>query len=440
MDNQTSESLEKIRQLFENAPYPRIPLESSPKQNSALLYTHNIITPYYLRKQKVIETEGKVILDAGCGTGYKSLILAEANPGAKIVGIDISEKSIELAKERLHYHGFATAEFYCLPMEDLPTLEWEFDYINNDEVLYVVPDPIVALRAMKSVLKPEGIIRTNYHSSRQRYPYFQIQEFFQKIGVMDTEPQHLAIEMVRETMRALNDQVFVKETTWKPAFETDDQRVLMNCIIQGDRGYNIAEMFSALRNADLDFISMVNWRQWELAELFKDLDNLPVFLAMSLSETSVEERLYLFELLHPIHRLLDLWCGHPNQAKTFVPVSEWTRTDWQGVQVHLHPQLRTANLREDLLACITDLRTFEISQHLLLAESAVTMDSSIAVCLLPLLEKPQPMMSLVERWKQGRPVHPVTLEPTEEEEAFDIVKNLLTWLESLGYILLERQS
>lgn len=101
MEEPASESIEKVRQLFDNAPYPKIPLESSPKHNSALLYIHNIITPYYLRNQKVIETEGKVILDAGCGTGYKSLILAEANPGAKIVGVDISEKSIELALERL---------------------------------------------------------------------------------------------------------------------------------------------------------------------------------------------------------------------------------------------------------------------------------------------------------------------------------------------------
>ncbi len=439
MDNMADTSINQVRQLFDNAPYPQIPLEASPKNDSALLYIHNIITPEYLRNQRVINTEGKVILDAGCGTGYKSLILAEANPGAKIVGVDISEKSIELAKERLRYHGFETAEFYCLSIEDLPTLDWKFDYINNDEVLYVVPDPIAALQAMKSVLKPEGIIRTNYHSSKQRYPYFQIQEFLKKMGVMDTEPQELAVELARATMRALQEQVFVKETTWKPTFETDDQRVLMNCLIRGDRGYNISEMFSALRNVDLEFISMVNWRQWELSNLFKEPDNLPVFLAMSLSETSTEERLYLFELLHPVHRLLDLWCGYPAQAKPFVPVAEWTHSDWQVAKVHLHPQVRTPAVKENLVTSITQMKPFEISQHLCLTDSAVSLDSSVAVCLLPLLEKPQPMMSLVKRWQQIRPVNPVTLEPVSESETFQMVQHLLTWLESIGYVLLESQ-
>ena len=122
MNNQESESLEKIRQQFNSAPFPRVPLEDSPKYNYELLYIHNLITPYYLRNQTVIETEGKIILDAGCGTGYKSLILAEANPGAKIVGIDLSEESVKLARHRLEYHGFENAEFHVLSIEDVPKL------------------------------------------------------------------------------------------------------------------------------------------------------------------------------------------------------------------------------------------------------------------------------------------------------------------------------
>ena len=101
MDHQNLELIENIRQQFDNTPYPRIPLEESPKDNSELLYLHNLVTAYYLRNRRVINTEGKVILDAGCGTGYKSLVLAIANPGAKIVGIDLSEESVKLAEQRV---------------------------------------------------------------------------------------------------------------------------------------------------------------------------------------------------------------------------------------------------------------------------------------------------------------------------------------------------
>ena len=106
MTSSASDLLDKIRQQFDASPYPRVPLDQSPKNNPNLLYIHNLMTPYYLRNQKVIETKGKVILDAGCGAGYKSLVLAEANPGAKFVGVDISKESIKLARQRLEHHGF----------------------------------------------------------------------------------------------------------------------------------------------------------------------------------------------------------------------------------------------------------------------------------------------------------------------------------------------
>lgn len=156
MNNVTSDLWNKIRQQFDSAPYPNIPLEKSPKKDISLLYIHNLATAYYLRNQQVIDSHNKVILDAGCGSGYKSLVLASANTGAKIVGIDISEESIKLAKHRLQYHGFDNAEFYVLSIYDLAKLNYKFDYINCNETLYLFPDIVQALKSMKSVLNNGG--------------------------------------------------------------------------------------------------------------------------------------------------------------------------------------------------------------------------------------------------------------------------------------------
>ncbi len=441
MENQASELLEKIRQQFDSSPYPRISLEKSPQDDHNWLYIHNLVTPYYLRNQKVIETKGRVILDAGCGTGYKSLVLAEANPGAKIVGIDISEESIKLAKQRLKYHGYDHAEFHVLSIDELPKLDWQFDYINCDELLYLFPEPSLALQAMKAVLKPEGIIRSNLHSAIQRFNYFRAQKVFKMMGLMNENPEDLEMEIVVNIMKALRDVVNLKATTWNSNYEGEDckERILMNYLFQGDKGYTITDMFNALRASDLEFVSMVNWLKWELMDLFKEPDNLPAFLAMSLPETSVEERLQLFELLHPIHRLLDFWCGHPNQAQSFIPVSEWTDSDWEEAKVHLHPLLETLKFREDLLASVKEARPFVISQYISLDGEFVSIDSSMVVCLIPLLEQSQSIMSLVERYKQVRPLDPVTLEPTDNKQAFYMVQQLLLRLESLGYVMLERR-
>ena len=440
MDDLTTNLWEKIRQQFDTGPYPRIPLEKSPKNDVISLYIHSLVNPYYLRNQKVIEAEGKLILDAGCGTGYKSLVLAEANPRAKIIGVDLSEKSVELARKRLQYHGFDNTEFHVISIEDLPSLGLSFDYINCDEVLYLFPEPAIGLQAMKSVLKPDGIIRANLHSSLQRRYYYRAQEVFKLMGLMDENPEEMEIELVRDIMNSLKDQVELKAITWRPELATDTERILMNYLFQGDKGFTIPEMFSALRIAELEFISMVNWRQWNLMALFKEPENLPAFLAMSLPETSIEEQLQLFELLHPTHRLLDFWCGHPNQGQSFIPVSEWTLSDWQTAQVYLVPQLKTPEIKQELVRCVTQLKQFEISQKLAISDKPVSVDSTIAACLLPLWDEPQSMKSLVERWQQLRSVHPVTLEPTTEVEAWELVISALATLESLGYVLLERCS
>jgi SAM-dependent methyltransferase len=439
MENQASELLERIRQQYETSPYPRIPLEDTPKDNFNSLFIHNIVTSYYLRYQKVIDPNGKVILDAGCGSGWKALMLAEANPGAKIVGIDISEESVKLARYRLERHGFDNVEFHILSIYDLPTLGMEFDYINNDEVLYLLPDPIAALKVMHSVLKPEGIIRTNLHNALQRNAYFRAQQFFEQMGLTESNPGDLEVEIVRETIKSLKDGVELKLRTWNPNYEGEDgkQAILMNYLLQSDNGFTVPEMFNLLRTSDLEFMSMVNWRHWEITDLFKEPDDLPVFLGMNLPELAIEQRLHFFNLVNPCHRLLDFWCGHPIE-KSNISVSEWSDSDWISGQVHLHPQLLNSKVKENLLECIKKQELFRISNYINLPTIAlVEVESSVAASLLALWDGGQPIKSIVERWKKIRPLNFVTLESTTDKEAWQEVKKLLSKLEVFLYVLLE---
>lgn len=434
-----SDFLEKMRQQFDNAPYPRTPLEEFPK-NPKTLYIHSLVTAYYRRNQKVISSEGKLILDAGCGTGYKSLELAIANPGAKIVGIDLSPTSVDLARKRLQYHNIENAEFHAIALEDLPSLGMQFDYINNDEVLYLLPDPIAGLKAMKSVLKSDGILRTNFHSSLQRTVFLTAQSFFKQLGFMnggDPEPE---IELLRQTMKCMDNRVIAKARVWNDGFETDDQAVLANFLLDGDKGWTIPEFFAAIRTADLEFISMVNWREWDLRKLFVNLDDLPIQVGLGMAEKSIEEQHHLFELIHPRHRLFDAWCGHIDETRDSAPIEEWTDEQWRNATIHLNPQLKTKEFREDLEFCILQLKAFQISGYLSLGEYPVSIDSLSAGCLLPLLEMPQSTNKIVQRWQQIRPINPVTLEPTPEKEAFELVKQMLMPLEEMGYVMLETVS
>ncbi len=433
---------EKIRQQFDYVPYPWISLEESPKSDYERLFQHSLVTAYYIRHRKVIDTQNKLILDAGCGAGWKSLALAEANPGAKVIGIDLSQSSLHLARQRLEYHGFKNTEFHQLKIEDIAHLGLEFDYINCDEVLYLLPDPVAGLQALKSVLKPDGIIRANLHNYYQRAHFYRAQKLFKLLGLMDQVPEQFEEATVLETMRALKDTTCLKVETWlgkqheeKPA-EKLKEFLAMNFLFIGDTGYTIPELFALLEQANLEFMSMVAWRHWDVTELFNDPENLPFFWGMSLDSATLPEKLHLFELLHPVHRLMDFWCTHPRTAG--VAVDEWDEASWQSAIVHLHPQLRDANIKENLINCIQTGVPFEISTYIRLpALAPVLLESNIAACLLPLWQQPQPIQVIAERYRQLHPVDPITLEPLTETTAFQIVKALLNRLDAFLYVLIE---
>ncbi len=113
----------------------------------------------------------------------------------------------------MHYHGLDHTEFHVISIEDLPRLNLSFDYINCDEVLSLLPESYAGLQAIKLVLKPDGIIRTNLYSSRQRTHFYYAQEVFKLMELMDKNPEELEIKLVRETMNRLKDQVVLKAFT-----------------------------------------------------------------------------------------------------------------------------------------------------------------------------------------------------------------------------------
>lgn len=257
---------------------------------------------------------------------------------------------------------------------------------------------------------------------------------------MDENIGDLEIETVIETMQALKDNVNLKVQTWDASFlgEAGKEKILTNQLLQGDKGFKIADLFSTLRIAELEFISMVNWRDWNLRDLFKEPDNLPLVWEISLPNTNIEEQLQMYELINPVHRLLDFWCGHPSQPRPALPFTDWHETDWYSARVHLHPQLHTPGFRADLQNCILACRTINLSQHLSLVKPVVTVDSSMAACLLPLLDSPQTIASLSEYYAKIRPIHPITMQTQGIAELFPLVKSTILDLESLGYLMIEK--
>ncbi|GBD27853.1 putative S-adenosylmethionine-dependent methyltransferase [bacterium HR30] len=112
---------------------------------------------------------GKRVLDAGCGDGYGTALLAEA--AAYVVGVDREERAIATARER---YQRANLSYHVCRLEELEGLGERFDLICHFQVIEHLPDPLPFLRAAARVLTPKGqllITTPNRLLSRIENPY-----------------------------------------------------------------------------------------------------------------------------------------------------------------------------------------------------------------------------------------------------------------------------
>ncbi|MFN5516428.1 MAG: class I SAM-dependent methyltransferase [Cyanobacteriota bacterium] len=439
MINSDQSYLQKSLQQFEEHPYPNIPIEVSPKDNPQLLYEGSLVTARYRRDGRVItDLENRVMLDVACGTGATTLAMALANPGAKIIGVDISPESIKIAEQRLKYHGFEEVSFQVLALEELEQLGLRFDYIGSKDILYLLPDQGAALAQMANVLKPDGIIRSNLHSYYQRQAFYRAQELFKLMGLVEDNPGDMEMTIVREFFDSLKDGINLKLGAWgNHVDKSNDSVLLSNHLIINDKGFTIPHLFKFIDAAGLEFIDMVDWRNWNLANLFKEPDNLSSYVALSLAGLGAQEQLSLYELVQPDKRLLDFWCGHP-QAE-----GKSLETDWQAVapeklRVHFHPCLKKESFcqavwEENSLIPLNLGAFFTF----LIGKDAWVDRTLISAVFAPLLEAPRSLAFLAERWLQICPVNPITLEPTVREQAVALLRAAVLDQEKLGIFLLE---
>lgn len=96
------------------------------------------------------------VLDIACGTGeLERLVLAEHST-QQIVGVDISEKMLVLAKQKCH--AYANVSFHVANASNLPFASNSFDVIVSANAFHYFDDPLAALGEMKRVLKPDGTV------------------------------------------------------------------------------------------------------------------------------------------------------------------------------------------------------------------------------------------------------------------------------------------
>lgn len=123
-----------------------------PKGSMGTLHTINPLRMKFITEN--LNMTNCKILDVGCGGG----ILAEAiaRSGARVTGIDLSEASLEAARQHAREQGLNIEYRYENIEEVAEKHAGEFDAITCMEMLEHVPEPNKTITACSRLLKPGG--------------------------------------------------------------------------------------------------------------------------------------------------------------------------------------------------------------------------------------------------------------------------------------------
>jgi len=122
---------------------------------------HLPITLPVLDKMRLAPTDN--VLDVGCGSGWLSRRLGEMVPEGRVVGMDISDEMIRIARRNSvdqHNLLFVTGEVAEVPWE--PNF---FTHAISIESAYYWPNPAAGAKEIHRVLRPGGTawILINYY-------------------------------------------------------------------------------------------------------------------------------------------------------------------------------------------------------------------------------------------------------------------------------------
>jgi 2-polyprenyl-6-hydroxyphenyl methylase/3-demethylubiquinone-9 3-methyltransferase len=123
-----------------------------PDGESRPLHDLNPVRAAYVAAR--VDLRGANVADVGCGGGLLSEALARA--GAKVTGIDLGAKVIDVAKLHLHESGL-DVDYRVQSSAELAAAEPAgFDAVCCMELIEHVPDPAALVNDLAALLKPGG--------------------------------------------------------------------------------------------------------------------------------------------------------------------------------------------------------------------------------------------------------------------------------------------
>ena len=131
---------------------------------------------HFLKKQN-INLSGKVIIDAGCGSGYSSKLILDAFNPSELIAFDIMPEQIAIAQKRYTNITFNIGD---LTQIEIPGSTADAVFIFG--VLHHIPEWRKALRNVSGFLKQSGVLLVD--EPKYRFTWNEFEQGIRDAGLL----------------------------------------------------------------------------------------------------------------------------------------------------------------------------------------------------------------------------------------------------------------
>ncbi len=267
--------MDEVRAQYEALPYP----PRDPRDEAIRLITgtpsHVLEINHYLFSGRLNFARPFRALVAGGGTGDACIMLAQQLadrrcPG-EVVYLDISTASRQICEARAKARGLRNINFLTGSLLDLPSMPiGQFDYIDCTGVLHHLPDPAAGMRALASVLNPDGGMGVMLYGEYGRSGVYPLQELLQTLA-----PRSMALEdriaMTKRLIRFLPTTNLFRRNPYLNDHVTGGDAGLYDLLLHScDRAFTVPDIGAMARESGLRLVAFLEPVRYEPATYMSD--------------------------------------------------------------------------------------------------------------------------------------------------------------------------